>query len=179
MNVQDPDRRIDAAAREIIAHHPPRSVSRAVMARVLEPPHERPSRPIAWVFVAAAAALCVAVALPRLNKPLQPDPVTTTISKPTTAAPAVSRDVGLQAPSSSRAEARPSVRRSPAAVAAIRPSARPVSIPTASSDTAAFAPFESIVPPPIDVLDLEVHATRIEEIEIQPLVIEPLTASND
>lgn len=171
MNEQDLDRIIDTAAAEMIAREPTRALRGAVMARVRESEPITPRR-FVWAAGGLGAAACLVIALvvmestpPPTVQVQAPAPAPLVMVEPPTVtdrqSAAALESVTLVAQSGLRRVQRP----------ALAPNDLPSSIEPITA--------EPLVLPAIDLPPLENHAASVEQIEIDALTIEPLTASND
>lgn len=168
MNERDLDRAIDAAAGAMMTREPSRSLGYSVMARVRED-HAPAPRRFAWVTAAASLVVCGAIAMTLISQtpaPVAPLPraVQLTVGQP---------PVMSSAPVLIVTDAPPARRVSRAAHGAMR------ELPP--SDASPIEPIqtEPIVLSAIDVPQLERETTAIDALNVEPLTIEPLAASND
>ena len=171
MDELDLDRAIDAAARAMVAREPSRALDYRVMARV-----KNEATPVPRRFVSAAAVVaavvCAAIAVvlayrTPLDTPPLPASRTVAIAQPlkAVAAPTVWHDT---AATQRVARASIGVR---AAVTRQLP----------SNDVSGIEPLETqpISFAAVEVPQLEREATTIDSLDLEPLTIEPLAASND
>jgi hypothetical protein len=171
--MDDLDRLIDEAARQMAQREPPDALSRAVMDRV-----SSGARPLAWsrqLWGGLAAAVALTGILIFVGAPGQAPSVET---------PKVQGSVqgsGLRVQGSGL-EAQ-----GPGAELAVNP---PTSRLAAVASRQEFSTdemehiddpivFESITPAPIEVQRLEVAASAVEPLEIVPIEIEPISTAND
>ena len=170
MNQQDLDRIIDTATAEMIAGEPKRELRCAVMARVRESEPTVPRR-LVWAAGGLAAAACLVIALVVMEWPPSPAIQIQTPARP---------DRMAEPPAAT-------VEQSAAALKSATPVAQSVArrvqrLPLAPNDlpsTIEAITSEPLVLPSIDLPPLENQAAPVEQIEIDTLTIEPLTASND
>jgi hypothetical protein len=172
MDELDLDRAIDAATRAMVAREPSRALDYRVMARV-----KNEATPVPQRFVSAtavvAAVVCAAIAVVLVYRmpfdfPPLPAPRTVAIAQPlkAVAAPAtVWHDAAA-----TRRVARASI----GTRAAV-----PTQLP--SNDVSGIEPLETqpITFAAVEVPQLESEATTIDSLDLEPLTIEPLAASND
>jgi hypothetical protein len=177
MNETELDRMIDTAAAEMIERKPSRTLRHAVMARIREPRRPAPRRLI-WAGGAAVAILGGALAIPLIHRAGAPSVADRSAGLPpifTADAPAVITQVTPpdRQPAPSLETAAP----------ISRSASRRVRGPAFSSDDLASSvepiTADPVVLPSIDLLPLESQAASVEQLEIEALTIEPLTASND
>jgi hypothetical protein len=178
MDARQLDRAIDAAAGEMMAREPSRSLGYDVMVRVREGAAPTP-RPLVWMTAAASLVLCAVIAIVMINLalaplfPVLPEARTIVVGQP---------PVAIVPPMTTAQEAAAPLRRVSGAPLAPRIATHAVtSDGLPSNDVSPIAPIETepIVLAAIDVPQLEREATSIEALTIEPLTIEPLTASND
>jgi hypothetical protein len=172
MDERELDRAIDAAAGRMMAREPGRALSHNVMARVREGAAPAPRR-LVWIAAAASIVLCAAIATalmigPAAVVPLTPDAPSMAFGQP---------DIATLPPMTVALET-PSAHRNARATIAAR-STSPA--PPPPSDVSPIAPIETepIVLSTIDVPVLERDTAVIDVLNIEPLTIEPLSASND
>lgn len=182
MKDQDLDRIIDAAAKLMVSQEPSQQLTSAVMARVRVIEDGAGPRRFVWATVGAGAAACAVIAVLMLSNASEPvldnpgrassSPIITELTTPVAAEP--HSTVANANPAAARSEIRPS---------RVRPAARPEpSAQLAQSEFEALAgslPFESIAPLPIDLPGIAMASTQVDEILIEPITIESLSASND
>ena len=167
MTELDIDQIIDAAAEALVMHEPSRSLGAAVGRRVVEQPERR--RIARWppVAVATAAALCVLLFI--VTKNPAPRQAVVGSAPDVTSAPPVVASVApherVLAAEGAPPRAEGIAKRAPS-------SDLPFEQP---AEDAAFDAFESIEPDPIAIPPLNVNAARVEDILIEPVVVEPLT----
>jgi hypothetical protein len=159
------DRLIDEAARGMVQREPSDALTRAVMDQVTTTRSMRGRRGrLIWGSLAAAVVLvaCVVALIP-LNNPKENVP-----------------KVALRAPSpiEVRREPAPSDSR-PASIAQTRRLPAVIPRKVVAAEDAGAEGFESLVPAPLETPPLETTSIPLERIQIAPLVIEPLSASND
>ena len=170
MSERELDCAIDTAARDMMAREPGRALSYNVMARVRG--GAEPARRFAWTAAAAGIIVCAAVAsvlMTRSNGMLRLPPELRLSIAETAVLP--------ELPIESRQEPTPA---RVAAASVVRTTASPAA-PVSSHDVSTIEPIETlpIAVAAIDVPQLEREATVIETIDIEPITIEPLAASND
>jgi hypothetical protein len=180
--MKDLDRMIDAATRQMMSQEPSHALTNAVMARVHAAEDESGPRRFAWAIVGTSAAACTVIAILMLNS--APAPVVEHAARAVPAPTTTERTApGAVQPDSTSANAG-----STAASSEMRPSrVRPVTgadlpAPLAQSEFEVLAgsvPFESIAPLPIDLPGIAMTSTQVDEILIEPITIESLSASND
>ena len=174
MDERELDRAIDTAAEGMIAHEPSRSLGYNVMARVFEGAAPAPRR-LRWVVATVSIVLCAAIAIALMYRapatiiaPL-PDARTVVVGQPPVATP----PPVMVAPETAAPARR--IPRAPLASRVVSPAQLP------PSDASGITPIETegIALSAIEVPVLEREAAVIDILEIEPLTIEPLTASND
>jgi hypothetical protein len=173
MDERELDRAIDMAAGRMMAHEPSRSLGNNVMARVREA--AAPAPRLRWVVAAASIVLCAAIAIALMNRapsaviPPQPAARTVVAGQP----PVATLSPMIVAPEAAAPPRR--IPRAPLAAHVISPLQLP------PGDESGIPPIETegIALSAIDVPVLEREAAVIDILEIEPLTIEPLTASND
>lgn len=170
MDERELNRTIDAAAEQMMAREPSRSLNYAVMARVRE--GAAPPRRLIWAMGAASLLLCAAIVIALMYRaphaiPSLPESHPLAIAQtPRSAAP----------PVITANDTRPAYRIRPQRVA------RDIAVPAPPvKDVLSISPIETepIEVGLIDVPQLPQEVTSIEHITIEPLTIEPLMASND
>lgn len=171
VNERELDRAIDVATRAMMNREPSRGLSRNVMARVRGEAAPQRLR-LRWVVATAALLVCAALALSSASRGLD-------------SAVRLPSDVQLaiaQGPVVPVAPAQ-ALREAPRRVTFTRPSGMTSMPPLrmSESDALTIAPLETepIALTTIDVPQLERETTFIETIDVAPLTIEPLAASND
>lgn len=174
MDERELDRAIDTAAGSMMALEPGRALSYTVMARVRARNAPAPRR-FVWVMATASLVLCGAIAVALMSRApatiMAPPPAarTVVVGQPPVASP----HPVLVAPETA---ARP--RRIPRAPLAARV-VSPVQLPPSIVSGITPIETEGIALSAIDVPGLEREAAVIDILDIEPLTIEPLTASND
>jgi len=171
MTEQDLDRVIDTAAAEMIAREPSRALHHSVMARVRESDRPAPRRFI-WATAGLAAAAGFVIALVIAERTPAPTIQTAAPARPTIVEPpAATVNQRVPALESAAPAAQLVVRRVRRPASALAPNDLPSSIEPLTAEALVLT---SIDPPP-----LENQAASVEQIEVDALTIEPLTASND
>ncbi len=160
MNMDQLDRVIDQAAREIVRRHPSDALTRAVMARVASDP--KPSKTGAFVWGSAAVAAAAMAMFLFVREPTveQLAPITKPASTPTS--------VSVEPRENREAEM---------TVGRRRPHRLSL---TLSENEEAFSDLAEVEPidlPPVSVPAIEVEANSAEPLTIEPIQIESL--SND
>ena len=171
MNDGDIDRAIDVATRAMMAREPGHGLSRDVIARVRG--GAAPQRlPLRWVVAAAATVMCAAVAVSLIGRV----PVSA-VRLPSELQLAVAQGAVIPVVPAHALHETPSrvsfVAGNPGRVAPRS------TLPPA--DVSTIEPIETqvITVTAIDVPQLQRETTSIEAIDIEPLTIQPLAASND
>lgn len=166
------DRAVDVAAGTLMAREPSRALGHHVMARVREDAAPAPRR-IVWLTAAAGVAVAAALAMVLVARaPSQTVALPREVRLPVARA-AVMPGVpaGLVAETTRIESAGPRV---------VRTVASPAPLPPGDVSTIAAIETEPIVVATIEVPQLERETvTSIETISIDPITIEPLSASND
>jgi len=174
MDERELDRAIDTAAGRMMAHEPSRSLGYNVMARVREGAAPAPRR-LRWVAATVSIVLCAAITMALMYRapgtiiPLPPAARTVVVGQPPVATPPPM----MVAPETAAPPRR--IPRAPRAARVVSP----VQLPP--SDASGITPIETegIALSAIEVPVLEREAAVIDVLDIEPLTIEPLTASND
>jgi len=172
MDERELDRAIDAAAGAMMTREPSRSLGYSVMARVRQGKAPA-SRRFAWIAATASLVVCGAIAIALIDRTSAPvAPLPRAAQLPVSQPPVLP-----DAPVALVTDATPTRRIIPRARDASRVPP-PVSLPI---DASPIEPIqtESIVLSALELPPLEREFTSIETIEIAPLTIEPLAASND
>jgi hypothetical protein len=182
MKDHDLDRIIDAAAGQMVSQEPPQELTSAVMARVRVIEDGARPRRFVWATVGVSAAACAVIAVLMLNSASQPvvesprSAASTTVTTESTAAAPVQPDstVANAGSTAESSETRPSrVRR-------VTRREGPASLAHREFEAlAGSVAFESISLLPIDLPGLAMTSTQVDEIVIEPITIESLSASND
>ena len=176
MNEEQLDQILDTASARMVSGRPPQSLAPAVMSRVRERGEESgPSRRFAY---AAAALACLVLFVVVLNRPTAPPAKVAKTAEPGAPAPIAARAVQPQprpiAEQRTASAERPRNRATPVR-SAVRPATLHVDAPWHEPSIV----VEPIIPEPIDVPVLQVGGFPIENIDIEPIVIEALAGSND
>lgn len=176
MNEEQLDQIIDTAAARMVSGRPPQSLARAVMSRVRERGEESgPRRRFAY---AAAALACLVFFVVVLNRPTAPPAKVAKTAEPGAPAPIATRAVQPQ-PRPIAEQTTVPVQRRRNRVTSMRPAVRPATVPVDAPWDESPIVVEPIIPEPIDVPVLQVGGFPIENIDIEPIVIEALAGSND
>jgi hypothetical protein len=175
--MDDLDRLIDEAARRMAQHEPSKALSRAVMDRVAARPRRFVRRGLMWGTAAWAVAIAAVVMIVSADR-----------TAPSARVPLEAQGSGLTAQGSEltvqdavhgsglKAHGSGTERSSGVAVVASREPASTDEIEPIDDPIM----IETISPPPIEVERLDVTLTRtIDPIEIGPIEILPISASND
>lgn len=173
MDERELDRAIDTAAGRIMAHEPSRSLRSNVMARVREGAAPAPRR-LRWVVATVSIVLCAAIAIALMYRA----PATIIAPLPAARTVVVGQSPVAAPPPMVAPETAAPARRIPRAPLAARV-VSPAQLPP--RDASGITPIETegITLSAIDVPVLEREAAVIDILDIEPLTIEPLTASND
>jgi hypothetical protein len=174
MDERELDRAIDTAAGRMMALEPGRALSYTVMARVRER-HTPAPRRFVWIIATASLVLCGALTIALMYRApatiMAPPPAarTVVVGQPPVAIP----HPMLVAPETAAPPRR--IPRAPLAARVVSPVQLPPGI------VSGITPIETegIALSAIDVPGLEREAAVIDILDIEPLTIEPLTASND
>ena len=183
MNDQDLDRLIDRAAEQMVGREPSSALTHAVMARVREPEGARPSRRFVWAAAGTcAAAACALIAVVMLNR----------VPTLNTAPPEPTEAAGRSAVAPIAIQPRPPqpIQNAATVLTVEQPGSRgPRTAPRpAAADAAVEDDTFAVIDPidlgevthePIKVGDIDVTSVSFDQLVIEPLVIEPLSASND
>jgi hypothetical protein len=172
-NERELDSAIDAAAGAMMAREPSRSLGYTVMARVRDE-HAPAPRRFVWVTAAASLVVCGAIAMtlisqtPAIIAPL-PRAAELTVGQPPVLPSASVTIVAGAAPA-----------HRPIHIVRSTPSAT-TRAPLPPSDVSSIEPIETdpIVLSSINVPQLERETTAVDALNVEPLTIEPLAASND
>ena len=172
MDERELDRAIDTAAGRMMAREPGRALSYMVMARVRERNTPMPRR-LVWLLATASLVLCGAIAIALMYRA----PATIIAPPPAARTVVVGQPLVATLPAVMVAPEAPPRRipRAPLAAHAVS------SVQLPPSDVSGITPIETegIAVSAIDVPVLEREAAVIDILDIEPLTIEPLTASND
>jgi hypothetical protein len=168
MNERELERAIDAAARAMMAREPGRSLGYTVMARVRDE-HAPERRPYVWATAAASLVVGGAIAMTLVRETPTTLPLLPRAAQLTVGQPAVIPNASIAL---TAATPRPAIH----VVRGVDTRA-PVSI----GDVSPIEPIQTvpIVLSSIDVPQLERETTAIDALNVEPLTIEPLAASND
>ncbi len=173
MDERELDRAIDAAAGAMVAREPSRSLGHAVMSRVREGDAPAPRR-LVWLTAAASLLVCGAIAIALMSRTSATVPSPPQAARLPVGEPAIVADV----PATIASDSTPTRRVIPM-------------VPGASQCRVAGRRCRSMCRRSIrfrrnpsscrrlELPQLEREYTSIDTIEIEPLTIEPLAASND
>jgi len=173
MDERELDRAIDTAAGRMMALEPGRALSYTVMARVRER-HTPAPRRFVWIIATACLVLCGAMAIVLMYRA----PATIIAPPPPRAVVVGQPPVATSPPVRVAPETAAPLRRIPRAPLAARV-VSPVQLPPCIVSGITPIETEGIALSAIDVPGLEREAAVIDVLDIEPLTIEPLTASND
>jgi hypothetical protein len=168
MREQDLDRIIDSASAEMIGREPSRALRHKVMARVRES-HPPGPRKFVWVTAGLSAAACLIFALVMMERTPTPLVQNTPRARPTI----------VERPTARIDETVPTLEPASQAAPPVTRRRVPLTFPPDDPSTIEALTTDSLVLGPIELPPLENQATTIDLLEIEALIIEPLTASND
>jgi hypothetical protein len=186
MKDQDLDRVIDAAAQQMVSGEPSDALTGAVIARIGAAADAPRPQPFVWATVSVGAIACAVIAVTLLTRgpePISPNPVRSS-SIQLTAEPPSSVDTQPRAVIENIELSRRRVERRPRDASQFWAGLK---ADTTANANAVIAhdnalepiPFESFAPQPIDIAAITIESATVGEIVVDPIIIEPLSASND